>query len=336
MAIDDPAGQPLTAPYLLQYPYRRSLGPVLGRFFTALRGRQILGARTLDGRVLVPPLEYDPETGDDIDDLVPVSARGTVTTWAWVAQPRPLHPLQRPFAFALIRLDGADTAMLHAVDALHPEAMTTGMRVRARWSDAPVGHITDLACFEPEDRVGDKDRVGDDDRVAAEPDPALLDLKPVTSMTTPLSLDYTVTAGYDLTAFLRGIARKTILGRECPACQKVYVPARGTCPTCSVPTGAAVEVAHAGTITTFCVVNIPFEGQQLTPPYVCASVLLDGADIPIFHLVGGGPVEAVHMGMRVRAVWVPDEALAPTMESIRYFEPSGEPDAPFDSYKEHL
>jgi hypothetical protein len=42
------------------------------------------------------------------------------------------------------------------------------------------------------------------------------------------------------------------------------------------------------------------------------------------------------MGMRVQAVWVPKEELAPTFESIRYFKPLNEPDAPFDSYQEHL
>jgi hypothetical protein len=42
------------------------------------------------------------------------------------------------------------------------------------------------------------------------------------------------------------------------------------------------------------------------------------------------------MGMRVKAVWVPDAELGPTLRSIRYFKPSGEPDAPFESYQEHL
>jgi hypothetical protein len=28
--------------------------------------------------------------------------------------------------------------------------MRTGMRVAARWRDARVGHITDIACFVPE------------------------------------------------------------------------------------------------------------------------------------------------------------------------------------------
>jgi acetyl-CoA acetyltransferase len=67
----------------------------------------------------------------------------------------------------------------------------------------------------------------------------------------------------------------------------VYVPPRGACPTCGVPTTDEVEVADKGTVTTFCVVNIPFGNMPFDPPYVAASVLLDGADIPIFHLIRG-------------------------------------------------
>jgi uncharacterized OB-fold protein len=140
----------LTAHYVLEYVYRRSVGPVLGQFFAGLRDGRILGVRTRAGRVLVPPSEYDPDTGEPTGDLVEVAPTGAVTTWTWVAAPRPQHPLQRPFAWALVRLDGADTALLHAVDAGSPDAMTTGMRVRARWRDPRAGEMADLACFEPE------------------------------------------------------------------------------------------------------------------------------------------------------------------------------------------
>jgi uncharacterized OB-fold protein len=140
----------LSAPYVLEYVYRRSVGPVLGRFLAGLRDGQILGARTSTGRVLVPPAEYDPDTSEPVGDLVEVGTAGIVTTWTWVETPRPRHPLPRPFAWALVKLDGADTGMLHAVDAGAREAMRTGMRVRVRWRAERVGEIGDIACFEPE------------------------------------------------------------------------------------------------------------------------------------------------------------------------------------------
>jgi uncharacterized OB-fold protein len=142
----------LTAPHELEYTYTRSVGPVIGRFLGELQQRRIVGVRTAAGRVLVPPQEYDPETGESTgDDFVEVGPGGVVETWAWVAEPRAKHPLQRPFAFALIRLDGAHTAMLHCVDAGDESRMASGMRVRPRWRDETLGEIHDILCFEPED-----------------------------------------------------------------------------------------------------------------------------------------------------------------------------------------
>lgn len=144
--------QPLSASHVLEYTYKRSVGPVLGRFFTSLRDGKIEGVKTRAGRVLVPPMEHDPETGESTsDDWVEVGPGGSVTTWAWVAEPRDQHPLDHPFAFALVKLDGADTALLHAVDAGDETRMRTGLRVRARWRDETVGAIGDIACFEPEE-----------------------------------------------------------------------------------------------------------------------------------------------------------------------------------------
>jgi uncharacterized OB-fold protein len=139
----------LTAPYVLEYTYRRSTGPVIGAFLTGLRDGRIQGVRCADGSVLVPPAEYDPRTGSDTGELVDVGQEGVVTTWAWVVTPRKTYPLPHPFAWALIRLDGASTAMLHAVDAGDQSRMKTGMRVKVRWKPERVGSILDIACFEP-------------------------------------------------------------------------------------------------------------------------------------------------------------------------------------------
>lgn len=143
------AGDRLSAPHVLSYDYTRSTGPVIGAFLTGLRERCIYGVRGSDGRVLVPPQEYDPLTSQELDELVEVDDEGEVVTWSWQSEPRDHHPLDHPFAWALVRLDGADTPLLHAVDAGEATVMSTGMRVRARWADERTGRIQDLACFEP-------------------------------------------------------------------------------------------------------------------------------------------------------------------------------------------
>ena len=55
--------------------------------------------------------------------------------------PSEQHPLDQPFAFAFIRLDGATTPLLHAVDAGSADAMSVGARVAPRWG-TPVPAVT--------------------------------------------------------------------------------------------------------------------------------------------------------------------------------------------------
>jgi len=106
--------------------------------------------RTAAGRVLVPPFEYDPETGEPASEIVDVASAGVVERAAWVPEPLRTHPLDRPFAWALVRLDGADTSLLHAFDCGSAEQATSGARVRIRWRAETVGHLSDIECFEPE------------------------------------------------------------------------------------------------------------------------------------------------------------------------------------------
>ncbi len=134
----------LTSPHSLEYTYKRSLGPILSQFFTALRNRRILGVRRSDGSVLMPPREYDPDTGESLDELVEVAAEGLVRSWSWVSQPRRQQPFDHPFAYALVQLDGSDTSFVHVVDGSTETSMRTGMRVKARWADETTGKMMDF------------------------------------------------------------------------------------------------------------------------------------------------------------------------------------------------
>jgi len=316
----------LSAPVTVAFDYTRSTGPVVGRFLTGLRDGVLIGARTSEGKVVVPPPEYDPITHLATADFVEVSNVGTVTTWSWVPEPVAGQPFDRPFAFALVTLDGADVPILHAVDVTSPSEISTGLRVQVRWAEERVGHINDIACFEPLH-----------DEASAHPVGAgILEDHPVTGVVTPVELDYVYAASPEESAFYRGIAEGRILGQRCPTCEKVYVPPRSACPDDGTPTVEEVELSHEGTVTTFCIVNVPFLGQKIKPPYVSAYVLLDGADIAILHLILDIAADEVRMGMRVKAVWKPRDEWGTTIENISHFSPTGQPDADYDSYKGHL
>ncbi|MEU8568145.1 OB-fold domain-containing protein [Streptomyces pathocidini] len=334
----------LTAPLVVEFPFTRSLGPVQSAFLTGLRERTVLGVRTGEGRVLVPPVEYDPATAEELRELVEVGATGTVTTWAWNPEPRPGQPLRRPFAWVLVRLDGADTALLHVLDAPGPDAVRTGLRVRVRWAAERTGAITDIACFEPcpeqlpdpyegaaaaEDGATAAERAGEAE--AAPHSGEFAD--PVTGIVAPARLDYTYSPGRAQSRYLAALGDRRLLGERCPSCRKVYIPPRGACPTCGVATSEQVETGPSGTVTTYCIVNIKAAHPAnlgIEVPYVYAHIALDGADLALHGRIAGIPYDQVRMGLRVEPVWT-DGGRYPD-----HYRPTGEPDADYDTYKELL
>lgn len=318
--------RPLSAPLKLSFDYTRSVGPTLSQFFTALRERRIVGVRGSDGRVYVPPAEFDPVTYQRLTEIVPVASVGTVLSWTWQPEPLAGQPLDRPFAWALIKLDGADIALLHAVDSGSSDAISTGARVHAHWVDEPVGAITDIAYF----------ALGSQAQEAAPVFETTDDRDPVTVQVTPSSIEIQHTASLPETAFLRGLEEGTLLGARSGKDGKVYFPPKEADPATGLELDNFVELPDKGTVTTFAIINIPFAGQRIKPPYVAAYVLLDGADIAFLHLIQEIDASEVRMGLRVRAVWKPREEWGLGIDNIEYFKPTGEPDADYDTYKHHL
>lgn len=148
-----PAGdeQSLCAPYEIEFPFERTVGPVLGTFLGGLRDARLLGARTARGTVVCPPAEFDPVTGEELTDLVDMDPVGSVESWTWVPH-RPGDPVAHDFAWALIRIDGAEGTFFHALDTGgDPSVPRRGLRVRARWAAERRGEMRDLACFESEE-----------------------------------------------------------------------------------------------------------------------------------------------------------------------------------------
>lgn len=314
--------------HVLEYPggYTRSVGLAAGAFLTGLRDGRILGVRLGDGRVMVPPAEFDPTTARPVDEMVEVGPGGVVTAWTWVAEPRPgKHHLGRPFAFVLVRPDGADTALVHVLDVDGPEAVRVGMRVGPRWRAERHGHVTDIEAWVP---------LADGEAAATAPPLAEEPAEPVSRIVSPVRLEYEINAGEAPARYLHALAERRIVGQRAAGSDKVYLPPRGSDPTTGEPTEVEVEVGQSGTVTTFCVVNVPGLSDLAPPvPYVCAQILLDGSDTPWFGLVQGLPAEEVRMGLRVGVVWADDPQ--PDARSIRWFEPNGEPDAPYETFKDY-
>lgn len=61
------------------------------------------------------------------------------------------HPLmwppEAPYALALIRIDGSDSAFLHMVTGDDIDQLVIGSRVKAIWKEEPEGYLLDLERF---------------------------------------------------------------------------------------------------------------------------------------------------------------------------------------------
>jgi uncharacterized OB-fold protein len=310
----------------ITFPYKRSLGPVVGAFMTALTEKRILGIRS-GTDVLMPPMEWDPATGAELPhDFVEVGPVGTVESWTWVPTPSVQHPLPHSFGFAFIRLDGATTPFLHAVDAGSSERMEVGLRVAPRWRGTRVGRIDDIVCFV----IGETPETEGADTGAAEEPVQRMDYQASITYRNPVpdATDRAVIASRD----------HRLLGLRCPICERVYNGGKGYCPIDALKLGPECEVdlPTVGTITNFSIVTpVQYPGQTETEPFVRAFVLLDGTDViiaysPVIEL----PASDIRVGQRVAAVWAsPAEELdqesggmGGAYGSLLGWIPNGEPD----------
>jgi uncharacterized OB-fold protein len=163
-----------------------------------------------------------------------------------------------------------------------------------------------------------------------------------------VALDYRVLASPLQQRFDEEMKSGRITGHKCPVCGRVYVPPKGYCPLDTVATTDEheVEVGDAGIVTSFTVLTpIQYRGQKERQPYALASLLLDGADSTVGQQRISGAPEDVRAGMRVRAVWKPEDQRTGEVsamaqwgigKAIEHWEPTGEPDAPRDHFAEHI
>jgi uncharacterized OB-fold protein len=148
MPVDPSPVEPMPAEVTMEFPYKHSTGETIGRFLAGLKEQQKIWGQRVEGQgIVVPPLGYSELDASAGCAWVEVKPTGTVTAVAGVRTPLDhLHPSDAPFAFVLVRLDGADTALAHIVTDGH-ERVAVGSRVEVVWAEERTGTIRDIARF---------------------------------------------------------------------------------------------------------------------------------------------------------------------------------------------
>ena len=133
-------------------PNRYFSGRVGSKFIISLRDeKKILGVKcTKCNKVYVPPREYcDLDLSKLDENWVELGNEGVITNFTIVNYYDRHLPRKAPYALALIKVDGADTAFPHIVEGTDPELVKIGMRVKAVFAKETTNSIRDIDHFEP-------------------------------------------------------------------------------------------------------------------------------------------------------------------------------------------
>jgi hypothetical protein len=141
--------EPLTLKGQISVPYTWWAGETATHFLNALRDEQkLIGSRcAMCGTVFVPPRKNCGHCFVDIDDTVDVADEGVIEAFTIVHYAHPVQPVAPPFAYVLIKLDGADVGFLHLIKK-DLDKLAIGRRVKAKFRAERMAAIMDIDSFE--------------------------------------------------------------------------------------------------------------------------------------------------------------------------------------------
>jgi uncharacterized OB-fold protein len=136
-------------PYVADYEY--SVGKTGTRFFTELKeNRKILGTRCPScDLVYFPPRSICGTCLSKLNEWKELGHKGTLITYTVVRYPSAAHSADPPFAYGIVKLDGADTCISHLLGDLDLENIRIGMRVEAVFEQNRNGNMLDIKYFRP-------------------------------------------------------------------------------------------------------------------------------------------------------------------------------------------
>ena len=138
----------------MEQPFRWAAGVYGSKFLTELRdSKRFVGVKCPQcGKVYVPPRRVCGPCYVELTELVPVSDQGELITYTVVSfgfvDPSTGKQKPVPYGYAVIKLDGADTYLLHFVDETDPAKLKAGARVKAVFEEERTGSMLDIKYFE--------------------------------------------------------------------------------------------------------------------------------------------------------------------------------------------
>lgn len=145
--------EPMVHNSRINVPYSWWAGDTASKFFISLRDKQkIIAPRCAHcDKVFMPPRKACPSCFTENTEWVNLSGEGTLVSYSVARRQLESIPKDKkvPVIWGLVKLDGANSALLHYLDGVKPEDVTIGIRVKAVFAAERNGNIHDIAYFTP-------------------------------------------------------------------------------------------------------------------------------------------------------------------------------------------
>ena len=135
----------------IKLTYKHVGGAYVERFFREIgKNKKIMGVKCPKcDNVFVPPKMVCFKCFEKMEEWVEVGNQGMVKGFTVITHSTPVMPLDPPFAYAIITLDGASTDFAHIIKENDPQKLKIGMRVEAVFKEKPRKRILDIEYFKP-------------------------------------------------------------------------------------------------------------------------------------------------------------------------------------------
>ncbi|MEO0094175.1 MAG: Zn-ribbon domain-containing OB-fold protein [candidate division WOR-3 bacterium] len=129
--------------------------------------------------------------------------------------------------------------------------------------------------------------------------------------------------GIAIGRYLSELKNGRIIGIKCHKCNRIVVPPRIFCEWCFKPMDEWVYLKDTGTVNTFSLCYVAWNMERLTEPQIPAVIEIDGASpgMGIMHLISEIDPKKVTRGMKVKAVWRPENERTGAITDIKYWKP---------------
>lgn len=136
------------------------------------------------------------------------------------------------------------------------------------------------------------------------------------------NLKYAWDTGIGYARYFSELKQGRIVGTKCHRCRRVLLPARVFCEWCFRTVDEWVYLNDTGVINTFSIAYTGSMAERLKEPVIPALVEIDGSGgVAIMHLISEVDPWKLKIGMRVKAVWKPEQEREGAITDIRHWKP---------------